>query len=113
MDHWFHGDGGPSKQLEADFAAYGAEVPEELRKRHDCPIWPENVPAVGLFLRCSTQWRSPEPNRLCGLDYGAVLSLGRLILDPSVDLPAVLEDLQVMELRAIELFAERRKPEAG
>ena len=112
MDHWFHGDGGPSKQLQDDFAAYGAEVPAELRKRSDCPIWPENVPAVELFLRCSTQWRSPQPTRICGLDYGVVLRLATLYLEPSIEIKDVLDDLQVMELRALELFAERRQ-EAG
>jgi len=113
VEHFFHGDGGPSKQLRDDFAAYGAEAPAELRPRKDCPIWPENQPAVELFLRCSTQFRSSDPTRLCGLDYGVLFKVASLYLDPVHEIKDVLEDVQVMELRALELIAERRKREAG
>jgi len=57
-------------------------------------VWPENWPAVELFLRCQTQWRISLNGR-AGLDYGAVLSVGSLY--QTADLPRVLEDLQVIE----------------
>ena len=118
MDHLFRGAGAPSKGLQADLNAYlspGAERPADVRSPSDCPIWPENMPAVELFLRCSTQWRSHEPNHACGLDYGVVFKMASLYLDPALKIRDVLEDVQVMELRALELIAERRgsKPEAG
>jgi hypothetical protein len=108
VEHWFHGAGGASKELLADFAAYGATPPPELLERKDCPIWPENAPAVELWLRCGTQWRSPEPTGICGLDYAIVLAMAKMYLTPETDLNSVLEDLQVMERRAIELIQERR-----
>ena len=58
-------------------------------------VWPGNWPAVDLFLRCQTQWRI-GPNGRAGLDYVAVLEIGRLY--GLEDLPAVFDDLQVMEL---------------
>ena len=74
-------------------------------------MWRENWPAVELFLRCSTQWRTGEPSALgpCGvygLDYQAVLSLGSLYLSPEAKMRDVLEDLQVMERRALDLAYE-------
>lgn len=54
-----------------------------------------------MFLRCQTQWRTTSSG-VMGLDYGVVLQM--------LDLYAVenrrqtLEDLQVMECRARELF---------
>jgi hypothetical protein len=60
----------------------------------DFEVWPENWPAVELFLRCQTQWRTSVNGR-AGLDYGVVLSLGSLY--QMADLPRVLEDLQVIE----------------
>lgn len=50
---------------------------------------------MDLFLRCQTQWRI-SPNGRAGLDYVAVLEVGRLY--GLENLPAVLDDLQVMEL---------------
>lgn len=81
-------------------------------------MWPENWPAVELFLRCSTQWRAGEPSALgpCGvygLDYAVVLSLGSLYLSPEAEMRDVLEDLQVMERRALELAYEAAQRQRG
>lgn len=81
-------------------------------------MWEENWPAVELFLRCSTQWRTGEPSALgpCGvygLDYAAVLSLGSLYLSPEAKMRDVLEDLQVMERRALELAYESAQRQRG
>jgi len=64
----------------------------------DCEVWEENWPAVEMFLRVQTQWRTTM-NGLLGLDYGAVAWLLRLyeVEDPR----ALLEDLQVMEAAAL------------
>jgi hypothetical protein len=90
--------------LLADLKAYGADasaLPERLTKPVEFEVWPEHEDAVMMFLRCQTQWRTTSSG-VMGLDYGVVLQL--------MDLYAVgmkrqvLEDLQVMEGRARELF---------
>ena len=70
----------------------------------DCEVWEENWPAVEMFLRCQTQWRTTM-NGVLGLDYGALAWLLRLyeVEDPR----ALLEDLQVMEAAALMLINER------
>lgn len=40
-------------------------------------VWPDNWPALELFLLCQTQWRT-GPGGLVGLDYGAVLAMASL-----------------------------------
>lgn len=75
----------------------------------DYEIWPENEHAVGTFIRCQTQWRTGGSG-VVGLDYNVVLEVMRLYDVP--DPPLVLEDLQVMEHRAIELLNEQARREA-
>ena len=54
-----------------------------------------------MFLRCQTQWRT-SMSGVIGLDYGVVLQLMDLY---AVDNKReVLEDLQVMEAHARDLF---------
>lgn len=67
----------------------------EARPPEHFEVWPENWSAVDLFLRCQTQWRMGIDGR-SGLDYPAVLAVGRLLR--VANLPAVFDDLQVMEL---------------
>ena len=56
-----------------------------------------------MFLRCQTQWRTTSSG-VMGMDYGVVLQVMDLY---AVDnRRQVLEDLQVMEGRARELFNE-------
>lgn len=67
-------------------------------------MWEENWPAVEMFLRLQTQWRTTM-NGVLGLDYGAVAWLLRLyeVEDPR----SLLEDLQVMEAAAMLTFNSR------
>jgi hypothetical protein len=116
VEHWFGGGGQPNPDLLEDAKAYNLELPPEALAPVDFPVWAENWPAVELFLRCSTQWRSGEPSALgpCGvygLDYQAVLSVGSLYLPAESNMREVLEDLQVMERRALELAYERAAQE--
>jgi hypothetical protein len=67
-------------------------------------LWPEHWPAVELFIRCMTQWRTGA-NGVVGLDYGVVLQMASLY--QIRDLPSVMEDLQVMELHARELINKK------
>ena len=76
-------------------------VPEQKASTQDYGIWPENVEAFDIFIRCMTQWR-PGPNGVIGLDYNVVLALAQL---KQVSSPlAMLEKLQIMELHARDLM---------
>lgn len=64
-------------------------------------VWPEHENAILMFLRCQTQWRAGG-NGVIGMDYGVVLQVMDLY---AVDnRRQVLEDLQIMEGYAKELF---------
>ena len=89
----------------ADAKAFGLVMPE-LETPKDFEVWPDNWPAVEMFLRCQTQWRTTSAG-VCGLDYSAVEWLFRLY--EVKDQPAVLEDLQVMEAAAIKILNKERK----
>ena len=69
-------------------------------------VWPEHEEALTMYLRCSTQWRS-GPSGVIGLDYGVVIQLCN-IYDVK-DIRALLDDLQVMENRTLELIAEQQE----
>ena len=67
-------------------------------------MWPENWPAVELFLRCQTQWRISINGR-AGLDYSALLAMGSLY---QIDnLSQVVEDVQVIEAEILIQGAKR------
>ena len=70
----------------------------------DCEVWEENWPAVEMFLRVQTQWRTTM-NGIMGLDYGAVAWLFKMyaVEDPR----ALLEDLQIMEAAAMMVINTR------
>lgn len=57
-------------------------------------VEPEAWPAVQMFLRCQTQWRS-GPTGVIGLDYLALDLAFRLY--GAEDPAAMLEDIQVIE----------------
>lgn len=71
----------------------GVALPEQ-EPEGDFEVWEENWPAVEMFLRCQTQWRTTMGG-LLGLDYGALAWLLRLY--EVEDQRSLLEDLQVME----------------
>ena len=66
----------------------GSQAPEHFE------VWPENWPAVELFMRCQTQWRTDNGQRV-GLIYSELIAIGSLY---SVEnLGRVVEDVQVIE----------------
>lgn len=79
-----------------------AQLPE--REQSNFEVWPENVEAVQLFVRSSTQWRM-GPGGPVGLDYLAVFRIMELydIKDQQV----TFEKLQVMEMAALVKINER------
>lgn len=106
MEHWFHGDGAPSSELEADAKAFGLILPET--ETVDFDVWPENHDALQTFLDCQTQWRTIGSG-VIGLDYGVVLALASL--NGATDPLALLRDLQVMEMRARDLINQEAAKE--
>jgi hypothetical protein len=66
---------------------------------HDCYVWPENWPALLMFLRMETQWRIGFGGRE-GLDYSVLEWL--LKLYPEDNPRQLFEDLRVMEAAILE-----------
>ena len=87
---------------QADAAAFGLALPEQPSV--DCEVWEENWPAVEMFLRVQTQWRTTM-NGILGLDYGALAWLFKMyaVEDPR----SLLEDLQIMEAAAMAVINGR------
>lgn len=73
----------------------GVVLPDEDPASKDFEVWPENWPALQMFLRVQTQWRV-EMNGLIGLDYGAVAWLLSLYSETDQH-RELLEALQIME----------------
>jgi hypothetical protein len=92
VEHLFHSGSGVNDELLADAAAAGITLPERLIKPKDCTVWVEHWPAV------------------VGLDYGVVLQMASLY--QIQDLARVMEDLQIMELRARDLINKAAAKEA-
>lgn len=89
----------------ADAAAFGIALPQPDGP-DDFEVWQENWPAVEMFLRCQTQWRT-SMNGIVGLDYGALAWVFRLyeVGDPR----SLLEDLQVMEGAVMQVLNKEQK----
>lgn len=73
----------------------GVVLPNEELPSKDFEVWPENWPALQMFLRVQTQWRVGM-NGLIGLDYGAVAWLLSLYSETDQH-RELLEALQIME----------------
>lgn len=70
----------------------------------DFEVEPDAWPALEMFLRCQTQWRSGG-NGLIGLDYGALEWAFRLY--GADDPAAMLEDIQIIEAEVLTIMHER------
>jgi hypothetical protein len=106
VEHLLRGGNQPDDELERQAAAYGVILPEQMTQPAEFPLWADHRPAVELFIRCMTQWRATSGG-LIGLDYGVVLQMAKLYQVER--LPQVMEDLQVMEIRARELLNKDAK----
>ena len=84
-------------------------MPEEAAKPVDFEVWPEHHQALLMFLRCQTQWRM-GPSGMVGLDYKVVFDLFGLY--NVEDRQLVMEEVQIMEARALELFNDQMAKEA-
>ena len=88
-----------------DAAVLGIEPPPS-KKPKDFEVLPDAWPAVAVFLKVQTQWRT-SAGGVVGLDYGAVQWLFRLyeVKDPR----SLLEDLQVMEGAVMQILNKEQK----
>ena len=74
-------------------------------------VWPENDLSLGIFLRCTTQWRfriegreNSISSRISGLDYTAVEAVMRLYQVENAG--EVFNDIRAMELAVLEKVNE-------
>lgn len=73
-------------------------------ERDDFEVWPENWPAVQVFVKSSTQWYS-DFGQKTGLNLPGVESVARALSIPfDADL---LDALQVMEAATLKELARR------
>jgi len=88
-----------------DAAVFGIEPPPS-KAAVDFEVEPEAWPAVRVFLKVQTQWRS-DSGTMIGLDYGAVRWVFDLlqIADPA----EVLGDLQIIEATVVAAVNKRKK----
>ena len=113
VDYWFRGGDGANANLEQQLARYGLDesyLPEHVRQPAEVVIWPEHEEAVMLFMLMSTQWRVGVGGR-CGLDYGVLFSL--MDLYDVKNRREALENLQIMEAHALQLFAKAQPATTG
>ena len=97
--------GQPKGSIIDDAAVLGITFEDEPVS-DDFEVNPENWEAVMMFLRVQTQFRT-DNGYVVGLDYNVLFKVMELekIKNP-LD---VLEDVQIIEARIIELLSERRK----
>jgi hypothetical protein len=105
VEHLLHGSSA-DKELLADAAAFGLTLPDAMLAPKVYSVWPEHMDVLELFMRCMTQWRCGASG-VIGLDYGVVLQMASLY--QVQDLARVMEDLQIMELRARDLINKEAK----
>ena len=88
-----------------DAAVLGIEPPPS-KKPKDSEVLPEVWPAVAVFLRVQTQWRT-SAGGIVGLDYGPVQWVFNLlqIKDPVT----TLADLQIIEATVVAGMNKRSK----
>lgn len=109
-EHWV--TGGTPKSPPSDLAeaakAFGVILPAELTRQpsRDFLVLAENWPTVMMFERMETQWRA-GPGGAIGLDYSVLLGDGGLFSLYGVrHRRAMLDDLRIMEVAALNKMRE-------
>nr|WP_295832933.1 DUF1799 domain-containing protein [uncultured Azospirillum sp.] len=108
---WASGGAGRGEDNRDDaegfFGVVGDEDPAD-----DAPyvVWPENRPALDLFLALGTQWRRAGlDGQATGLDYGAIAPTAALMGITTT--PELFGDIRDMERVALEVWQERLERE--
>lgn len=78
-------------------------LPDDAVTPKDYEVWPENWPALEMWWRIQTQWRT-SVSGVIGLDYSVLPWIFRMyqVEDPR----ALLEDLQAMEGTVLALMSK-------
>ncbi|SOE00683.1 DUF1799 domain-containing protein [Caenispirillum bisanense] len=93
--------GAPPELVEEESAAA-----ERAAATDHVATWPENWPALRIFLASATQWRVAHGGR-SGLDYPAVEWVAKR---HGIEIDAdCLDRLQVLETTALEVWADQRE----
>ena len=88
----------------AQLAAFGfspADYPDEVVE-----VWPENINAVNLFSRISTQWRVGTGGAY-GLDYNVMLALMERMRLNDEEHSILLDDMRVIESEALSIMNKK------
>lgn len=64
-------------------------------------VWPENVPAVRVFVAMQTQWHAGMGGRT-GLIYASLPEVWRRLRIPPAERDAIFSDLQWLEAAALQ-----------
>jgi hypothetical protein len=91
----------------AQLASFGF-TPADFQATDAVTYWPEHAAPVRVFMSMQTQWRVSFSG-LVGLDYNALASVyqGLQIEDESI--PEVFSQLQVIELKFLEIKRQTSK----
>lgn len=68
-------------------------------------VWPEHMPAVQVFLRCGTQWRTSMAGYV-GLDYNVAFRLLDRVAGSPDEWDDMLDCIRVMESEALRVIRE-------
>ena len=88
------GDAGPS--LAGIAALIQAAPPYE--------VWPENMPAINLYSRIYTQWRTGGMGRVLGLDYNVLFHCMDKLKLSEQDYEWMFDDIRSIESAAISIM---------
>jgi hypothetical protein len=69
-------------------------------------IWPDNLPAVNVFIAMQTQWRVGMGGAT-GLDYGVLPSVMRLTGIPRREHQEVFQSIRILEDAALEQMRKK------
>lgn len=83
-----------------------ADLVAEAEGFSDCLIFPDVWPSVGLFRDMNTQWRV-GPGGVVGLDYQALDAVMKFRGITDDEISQRFDDIQVMELAAIEVIRSK------
>tara|TARA_R100001443_G_scaffold41242_1_gene54688 strand:+ start:661 stop:975 length:315 start_codon:yes stop_codon:yes gene_type:complete len=103
--HWCNS--GVIDETQSDALALGAMNVPEPEPEKPFEVLEENWPAVELFLRVQTCWQVGGLGTITGLCYQDVISVAKLY--SVADLPAVFEDLQILEVTAMAEMNKEKK----
>lgn len=67
-------------------------------------VWPDNMPAVEIFIDLSTQWRRAGMSGVrTGLDYSVLPAVLAIRGIPKKQWPVVFDDVRVMESAVLSM----------